>query len=198
MSVLVLASASEIRAKLLTNAGLSIEISPAAIDEAAIRASLEHEGATPREIAAELASLKAQRASARHPGKLVLGCDQLLDLGGEILSKPASPQDAVAQLSRLRGQRHRLSSAAVLFLDGQPIWRTVATADLLMRPFSDAFLQSYVAAHWQSIRHSVGCYQLESAGIRLFERIEGDYFVILGLPLLDLLNFLTIRGDLDA
>lgn len=198
MSVLVLASASEIRARLLRNAGLAIEVFPARIDEDAIIQSLTLEDAAPGDIASELAEHKARRVSQRYPGKLVLGCDQLLDLQGQMFQKPSGPEDAVEQLKALRGQAHRLSSAAVLYLDGRPIWREVVQARLRMRSFSDTFLQRYVTAHWQSIRHSVGCYQLEAEGIRLFERIEGDYFAILGLPLLELLNFLTIRGDLDS
>ncbi|MFN3953871.1 MAG: Maf family protein [Pararhodobacter sp.] len=198
MTVLVLASSSEIRARLLQNAGLEIEICPTRIDEDALRSAMAAEGVSAQDMASTLAEQKARRAALKKPGRLVLGCDQILDFDGQTLAKPCAPSDALDQLAKLRGNTHHLHSAAVLCLDGAPIWRKVSTARLTMRQFSDPFLADYVESYWQAIRHCVGCYQIEASGIRLFERIEGDYFTILGLPLLDLLNFLTLRGDIRA
>lgn len=197
MSVLTLASGSTIRAALLRDAGLAIDMRPARIDEDNLRESLLAEGASPHDLADALAEQKALKIATRLPG-LVLGCDQILECEGRIFAKPASPQDARAQLDALRGRTHRLHSAAVLYAGGEPVWRHVSTPRLTMRDFSDAFRDAYIAAHWEDIRHCVGCYQIEAAGIRLFQHIEGDLFAILGLPLLELLTVLTRRGDIDA
>jgi septum formation protein len=129
---------------------------------------------------------------------MVLGCDQVLDLAGELLSKPTSPEQARAQLLAMRGCRHDLLSAAVICEDGAPIWRHIGTARLTVRDFSDTWLDEYITRNWPDIADSVGAYKLEAEGVRLFSRIEGDYFTILGLPLLDLLGFLTLRGDLPT
>lgn len=195
---LILASGSEIRARLLRNAGVAVNIVPARIDEEAIRAALEAEAATPRDVADTLAELKAQRIAAKHPDALVIGCDQVLALGQDILSKPETPEIALAQLKSLRGQKHQLLSAAVIYGEGKPLWRHVGVVRLHMRDASDTYLEDYVARNWDSIRHSVGAYKLEEEGVRLFTRIEGDYFNVLGLPLLDLLSYLTLRGTLPS
>lgn len=197
-SPLVLASASAIRRQLLENAGVMVTVSPARIDESAMKAALLAENAPPRDIADTLAEAKARKISARHPGHLVLGCDQVLAFDGTCLSKPETPNDARRQLTNLRGATHRLLSAGVIYLDGEPLWRHVGTARLTMRSFSDDYLDGYVTRNWDSIRHSVGAYKLEEEGVRLFSRIEGDYFTILGLPLLELLAYLTLRGDIDG
>jgi septum formation protein len=193
---LVLASGSAIRRQLLESAGLDVAVSPARIDEHAIKAALLAEGAPPRDIADTLAETKARKVSARQPGTLVLGCDQVLAHEGACLSKPETPADARAQLARLRGGQHRLLSAAVLYRDGEPLWRHVGTVRLTMRDASDAYIDDYVSRNWDSIRHSVGAYKLEEEGVRFFTRIEGDYFTVLGLPLLELLAYLTLRGDI--
>lgn len=195
---LVLASASVIRRQLLENAGLVVHAAPARIDEDALKAALQAEDAPPRDIADTLAEAKARKISGRHPGKLVLGCDQVLDHGGACLSKPETPDDARTQLRRLRGDTHRLLSAAVIYRDGEPLWRHVSTVRLTMRIFSDDYLDGYLARNWDSIRHSVGAYKLEEEGVRLFTRIDGDYFSVLGLPLLELLAYLTLRGDIEG
>ena len=195
---LILASGSAIRATLLRNAGLEFEIAPARVDEAAIRAALEGEGASPRDQADALAEMKARKASARHPGRLVLGCDQILAQGHRIFTKPETPDAALADLKALRGATHQLYSAAVLYLDGEPQWRHVGVVRLTMREATDTWLDAYVARNWDSIRHSVGGYKLEEEGVRLFSRIDGDYFTVLGLPLLELLSYLTLRGTLDG
>lgn len=195
---LILASGSEIRAQLLRNAGVAVDIVPARIDEEAIRAALEAEAATPRDVADTLAELKAQRIAAKHPDALVIGCDQVLAFGQNILSKPETPEIALTQLKSLRGQKHQLLSAAVIYGEGKPLWRHVGVVRLHMRDASDAYLADYVARNWNSIRHSVGAYKLEEEGVRLFTRIEGDYFNVLGLPLLELLSYLTLRGTLPS
>lgn len=195
---LILASSSEIRAALLRNAGLKITTAPARIDEEMIRQALQAEAATPRDVADALAEMKARKVSERNPGALVLGCDQVLDCDGQILAKSDTAETARAQLQALSGKTHRLLSAAVVCRDGEPIWRHVGTARLTMRDVSPAYLDEYVARNWPDIGASVGAYKLESEGVRLFSRIEGDYFTILGLPLIELLTWLGIRGDIAA
>ena len=197
-AAIILASGSDIRAQLLTNAGLKFAVSAARVDEDAIRASLQAEDASPRDIADTLAELKAQRVAARHPEALVIGCDQILAQGRDIYAKPQTPAEALSQLQSLRGHEHRLLSAAVVYGEGKPLWRHVGTVRLHMRDVSDAYLTDYVDRNWDSIRHAVGAYKLEEEGVRLFTRIDGDYFNVLGLPLLELLSYLTRRGTLPG
>lgn len=194
---LVLASGSEIRAQLLRQSGVELEVNPARIDEEMVKQALLAEDAKPRDIADTLAELKARKISEKMPGSLVLGCDQVLEHRGEVFDKPTSKDDAVSQLQRLRSDRHTLLSAAVICENGQPIWRHVGVVRLRMHDISDGYLMDYVDRNWESIRHSVGAYKLEEEGARLFSRIEGDYFTVLGLPLLELLSYLTLRGDLE-
>lgn len=195
---LILASASPIRRQLLENAGVAVDVIAARIDESAIRRALEAEQALPRDIADTLAEMKARKVSDKNPGRLVLGCDQVLDFKGLILGKPASREDAADQLCRLRADRHSLLSAAVIYEDGAPIWRHVGTVRLAMRDFSDEYLSSYLDRNWPSVQNSVGGYKLEEEGVRLFTRIDGDYFNVLGLPLLELLSYLTLKGNLPG
>ncbi|HEY0214529.1 MAG TPA: Maf family protein [Paenirhodobacter sp.] len=195
---ILLASGSEIRAQLLRNAGLSVQVQPARIDEDTIRGALLAEGAHPRDVADALAEMKAAKISARHPGAMILGADQVLTLKGRIFAKPETPDQAVEHLRVLSGQTHHLLSAVVVCRYGTPLWRHVGEVRLTMHPLSDTFIQDYVNKNWDSIRFAVGCYKLEEQGVRLFSRIEGDYFTVLGLPLLPLLNWLHIRGDLTT
>lgn len=194
-SPLILASASAIRATLLRGAGLEVEVIPAHVDEAALRAALAAEGASPRDLADALAELKASRISRRHPGALVLGADQVLDLAGTVMVKPETPADAIAQLGALSGRSHRLLSALVVCQGGVPLWRHVGQARLTMHPLPAAEIEHYVATQWDSIRHAVGCYKLEEQGVRFFSAIEGDYFTVLGLPLIEFLTWLRARGE---
>ena len=195
---IILASASEIRAQLLTNAGVSCSIIPARIDEESIKLSLEAEGAPPRDVADTLAELKARKIAEKGQGKLVLGCDQVLALKGKVLSKPESQAEAINQLQLLRAETHQLLSAAVVYDYLKPVWRHVGVARLTMRDFSDDYLNDYVSRNWESIRWSVGGYKIEEEGIRLFRMIQGDTFVVQGLPLLELLSYLTLRGTLPT
>ncbi|WP_428673996.1 Maf family protein [Roseibium sp.] len=198
MAPLILASKSSIRAELLTRSQVPFEIIPAAVDEEAIKQALVAEDANPRDIADALAEAKARKIASKHPDRLVLGCDQVLSLKGQLLSKPATPDDAFEQLRALSGQRHDLLSAAVIYEDAKPVWRHVGHVRLFMRTPSEEYLSDYVARNWDSIRHAVGSYKLEEEGPRLFTRIEGDHFNVLGLPLLELLSYLTLRGTLPA
>ena len=191
---LILASSSATRLRLLQAAGLDVTPHNPRIDEAALRASLQADHANPRDIADALAEMKARKIADRMPGALVLGCDQVLEFRHKAWGKPDTPAEAVEQLSAFRGHSHKLLSAVVLYDAGQPIWRYVGEVLLTMRFVSDDWLQGYVARNWDSIRHSVGGYKLEEEGIRLFSTIEGDYFTILGLPLLPLLGYLGERG----
>ena len=193
---ITLASGSQIRAKMLHNAGVDFEVMIARVDEEMIKASMCAEEASPRDIADALAEAKARKISDK-VGGLVLGCDQVLDFQGQLISKPTSPDDALSQLKAMRGQRHMLLSAAVIYDDGEPVWRHVGQVRLLMRDASDEYLAGYVDRNWDSIRHSVGAYKLEEEGVRLFTRIDGDYFNVLGMPLLELLAYLTLRGVLQ-
>ena len=198
MSKIVLASSSQIRAQLLQNAGVTFDVVPARVDEEGFRDAMLASEASARDVADGLAEMKAQKVSAKRPDDLVIGCDQVLNFQGQLISKSDSPDTAIAQLQKMRGQRHELLSAAVICEAGKPIWRHVGVARLMMRPFSDEYLEAYVNRNWDSIRHSVGAYKLEEEGVRLFSQVQGDYFTVLGLPLLELLSYLTLRGDLDG
>jgi septum formation protein len=198
MQPIILASSSPIRAALLRNAGLAVQTQPARIDEETIRKALDSEGASPRDMADTLAEMKAARVAARHPQAIIIGCDQVLEFEGKAFAKPEDQQRLRAQLETLRGQTHRLLSAVVVYQDARPVWRHVGVARLTMRPVSDAYLSEYLQRHTDDLFDSVGGYKLESEGVRLFSRIEGDYFTILGLPLLPLLSWLADRGLIPA
>lgn len=195
---LILASGSEIRAQLLRNAGVAFDVQPARIDEDAIRAGLEAEDATPRDIADTLAEYKARKGGAKRPDALVLGCDQVAALGREVLSKSVDSEYARAQLTRLSGQTHHLYSAAVIYFEGEPVWRHVGLVRMTMRPLSQDYIADYVDRNWSSIRHAVGAYKLEEEGVRLFTQVSGSYFDVLGLPLTELVNWLILRGELAS
>ncbi|SMX41202.1 Maf family protein [Octadecabacter ascidiaceicola] len=195
---IILASTSEIRSKMLRNAGVEHSVTPARIDEDLIKRALEAEDSPPRDIADTLAEMKARKVAEKGLGGLVLGCDQVLSFKGVVLSKPETPQEAREQLVALRGEPHQLLSAAVIYEDLKPVWRHVGVARLAMRDFSDAYLDEYIDRNWDSIRWSVGGYKIEEEGIRLFRMVQGDTFTIQGMPLLELLSYLTLRGTLPT
>lgn len=191
---IILASGSDIRQSLLRNAGIAFDVSVAKIDEEMVKDALISEGATPRDVADALAEGKARKVSMRNPGALVIGCDQTLSFKGRLISKAKTIEEARALLGQMRGERHKLLSAAVIYEDGEPKWRHVGEVRMEMASVTDAYLDGYLARNWHSVQHAVGCYKLEEEGVRLFSRIDGDYFTVLGLPLLPLLSYLSVRG----
>jgi nucleoside triphosphate pyrophosphatase len=198
MSDIVLASASQARIALLSAAGIDFTAMPAAIDERAVEAPLLAEGATPTAIAVALAEAKALAASAEMAEAVVIGADQTLDLDGAVLTKPKSLAEARQQLARLSDRTHELQTAVAVACGGMVIWRHQVMSRLTMRRLSASFIDGYLARVGEAALTSVGAYQIEGAGIQLFDRIEGDYFAILGLPLLPLLKWLREAGALEG
>lgn len=196
MAKLVLATSSTIRQQILSDAGVSFEAIAARIDESSIKDALLADAQPPRNIADALAELKAQKVAMRHPNSLILAMDQVLVADGELFDKPNQRAEAKTQLQSLSGTSHHLISAAVAYENNAPVWRSVKTAKLTMRPLSDAFLDQYLEQEGDTILNCVGAYRLEGLGAQLFTSIEGDYFTILGLPLLEILAFLRTRGHL--
>lgn len=196
MTQLTLASQSAARAQLLGNAGAPFQTASAGVDEDALKASLLAEGVGPRDIADALAEAKAVKVSTKRSG-LVIGADQTLDLDGVLYDKARTVAEARERLQTLRGKTHKLHSAVVVAQDGAPIWRDISTATLRMRPFTDEFLETYLRQQGSVVLASVGCYMLEGEGVQLFDRIDGDYFTILGLPMMGLLDLLRRYGVLE-
>jgi septum formation protein len=193
MSRVTLASASSIRADMLRRAGVDLDVAISGVDETAIKSALLADGAPPREIADVLADAKAVKVSRKRPG-LVIGADSTLELDGRLYDKPQDMAEARRHLTAFRGKAHRLHSAAVIAENGATVWRHIATATLHVRDFTDDFLERYMDAEGETLLSSVGCYRLEGLGVQLFDRIEGDYFAILGLPLLPVMDYLRLRG----
>ena len=192
---LILASRSAARRAMLTAAGVTHEAVAAAVDEESAKAALVAEGADARRLADALAELKAVKISRRYPVDWVLGCDQTLSRDdGRLFDQPRDRADAADQLRALRGRKHRLTSAAVLAQGGVPVWRHIGVATLTMRDFSDAFLEQYLDAEWPAIAGCVGCFRVEGPGVQLFSRLDGSHFTILGLPLLQVLDYARVRG----
>lgn len=201
MESLILASGSATRARMLRDAGIAIEIVRPAVDEEEVKASHRAAGTAVEDVALALAELKAAsvaRRLAAQSGSYVLGSDQMLDCDGVWFDKPADRAAARAQLLALRGKTHRLVSAAVLLKDGQRIWHHVDEARLTLRDFSEAFLADYLDRAGADVLGSVGAYQLEGLGAQLFARVRGDFFTILGLPLLPVLAILREHGMVPA
>ncbi|HEX4112495.1 MAG TPA: Maf family nucleotide pyrophosphatase [Stellaceae bacterium] len=194
--MIILASSSRTRAALLDHAGIKATRDPPRIDETEIKAFNRRKGAEAGIAAMALAEAKALTVAARHPKALVIGADQLLNCNGAWLDKPTSRADARNQLALLRGQSHELVTAVCVARDADVIWHDLQRPRLAMRDFADEFLADYVAALSREDLGAVGAYRIEGRGIQLFERIEGDYFAILGLPLLPLLDFLRGQGEL--
>ena len=194
---LILASKSAGRAAVLKSAGLVFEQILANVDEASIRDSLRAEGVATSRQAELLAETKAMKVSSTHSG-VVLGADQMLEIDGEPLDKAVSMAEARRHLIRLRGKTHTLQTALVACIEGAPVWRHLAQPKLRMRDFSDAFLDAYLGEIGEAALATVGAYEIEGRGAQLFDRIEGDHFSIIGLPLLPLLGWLRDRGTLPA
>jgi len=195
---IVLASESKTRQSILRQAGVEFDVKPARIDEEAIIKSLLTDGATTNDIVDALAEYKALRVAGSNPDGLIIGSDQILVCEKKIYSKAQDMEQAKTTLKELRGKSHQLLSAAVIFEDGKPVWRTVSRAQLFMRNYSDEYLDDYLEYCGSDILSSVGCYFLEDKGVNLFSRIQGDYFTVLGFPLLDVLEFLRNRGVIPS
>jgi len=191
---LILASTSSARRQLLADAGIVFDIEASGVDEEEVKRSLAAERSTPQSVAETLAELKALRVSAKHPQAMVIGADQTLACNGRLFDKPASIEAARKQLMFLRGQTHELFSSVVVVRGGARIWHWNERARLTMHSFTEAFLDAYLARAGDTVTTSVGAYRLESYGAHLFNRVDGDYFTILGLPLLPLLTFLNGHG----
>ena len=201
--MIVLASQSASRKAMLTAAQVPFETLSPGVDEEAAKEALRADGLDARALADALAELKALKVSRRVPGALVLGCDQTLSIGdgedrGEMVDKAVDRADAARILKLLSGRVHHLHSAAVIVLNGEPIWRHVERVRMTVRPLSDAFIAAYLDADWEDLRWCVGCYRIEGPGAQLFGKVEGSQFAIQGLPLLPLLDFLRVRGVLAA
>lgn len=196
MTHIILASGSSIRVKMLHDAGVQFDVQVPRVDEETILRSLESEGVKPTDIADTLAEYKARRIANKNPSSIVIAADQVLACNGQIYSKPNDMKEAREHLNALKGQGHQLLSAVVIYEDAKPVWRHVGRAQLAMWDFSEAFLDDYLAKAGTEILNCVGCYQLESHGVTLFNRVQGDYFTILGLPLLEVLGFLRTKGAL--
>jgi septum formation protein len=194
---LILASASTSRANVLAGAGLSFRSEPSHCDEDAIKNRMKALGAPTADVAENLAREKTAIIATRYPKSYVIGADQMLECDGAWLDKPKNLKDARSHLQLLRGKTHHLVSATVIMVDHHCVWRHLDQANLTMRPFSDEFISDYLANVGEDVCRSVGAYQLEGMGAQLFSKIEGDYFSILGLPLLPLLNFLREQGILS-
>ena len=195
---IILASSSPFRKSLLANAGVAFAAVKPEVDERAAEAPLKGSGATPEDVALVLAIAKAAEVSERNPHALVIGSDQTLSLGDEIFHKPADMEGARRHLLRLSGKTHQLNSAVALVRDGETLWSQVAVARLTMRDLEPAFIGRYLARVGDRALSSVGAYQIEGEGIQLFDRIDGDYFTIVGLPLLPLLARLRELGAIDG
>ncbi len=197
--MIVLASQSSSRRALLQAAQVPFEALSPGVDEEAAKDALRADGLDARALADALAELKALRVSRRVAGALVLGCDQTLSLSdGTMIDKAVDRADAARILKLLSGKVHHLHSAAVIVMNGEPIWRHIERVRMTVRPLSDAFITSYLDSEWDQCRWCVGCYRIEGPGAQLFSRIEGSQFAIQGLPLLPLLDFLRIRGVLPS
>ncbi|HEY4134752.1 MAG TPA: Maf family protein [Alphaproteobacteria bacterium] len=191
---LVLASASASRAGMLSRAGVAFTKDASSVDEDDVKQAMCAEGASVDDLAVTLAELKARQVGRRHPGALVVGSDQVLVCEDRWFDKPVDRAAARTQLLALRGKMHTLVSAVLVLRDGERLWHHIGRARLTVRPFTEAFLDDYLEAAGDAVLGSVGAYQLEGLGAQLFSRVDGDYFTILGMPLLPLLDFLRNHG----
>ena len=189
----ILASGSSTRLAMLRSAGIDPIVAAVRVDEQSIRLALQSEGVLPKDVAGHLADLKAQRAAVRHPDAWIIAADQVLDLDGEALGKPTDRTSAHAQLARLSGAQHVLHSAVVVYEGMQPVWRHVGQARLTMRQLDDQAIAAYLDHIGDEAYETAGSYRIEGYGIRLFTQVDGDHFTILGMPLLPLIDYLTLR-----
>ena len=195
---LVLASSSLARSQVLNNAGVVHEILSPQIDEDSVKMAMLADGYSHRDIADKIADMKARKVSLQRAESYVLGCDQVLSFAGSLYSKPETKFNLETQLREMSGKTHQLISAAVIYKDMQPIWRHVGVATLSMDSLSDSVIEKYVEKNWDTVKFCVGGYEIERRGVQLFNEIQGDYFCILGLPLLEIMNFLKVRGVLES
>lgn len=197
MTRIVLASGSQIRRQIMEQAGLDFEVIVKPVDEAAIKTAMLAEGSKIRDIADALAEAKARRVSALESG-LVIGADQIMEMDGQLFDKPADITAARERLLAMRGKTHHLIGAVVICENGQPVWRNLSKTSLTVRNFSEAFLDDYIRAEGELLTKSVGAYRFEGRGSQLFSKVEGDFFSILGLALLPVLDYLRERGAITA
>ncbi|MBN8816107.1 MAG: Maf-like protein [Sphingomonas sp.] len=194
---LILASQSTSRRAMLDAAGVAYVAEPARVDEDGVKAAMA--GQPPRDIADALAELKAIKVSQAYPAALALGSDSIVALAdGTLLDKPVSRKDAAHHLRAMAGGTHDLWSAAVIAEAGRPVWRHVERARLYVRPLSEDFIEGYLDAEWPAIAGCVGCFRIEGPGVQLFSRIDGNHFTVLGMPLLPVLDYLRVRGELAS
>jgi len=194
---ILLASSSPIRKLLLERANVLFKSVKPNIDEESVKASLLMEQYNAREIADALAELKASKISSMNPDSLVIGCDQILELEGKILKKPVSKEKAIEQILTMSGKKHVAYSGAVICENGKPVWRFVGKAELYSKHYKEDYVTKYVNRNWESIKETVGGYKIEEEGSRLFIKITGDFFSILGMPLIEINNYLGERGSID-
>ena len=193
---IILASKSQIRSELLLKAGLKFTAVKANIDEKEVKSSYINEGYSARDLADVLAAMKAEKLSCDYLDKLVIGCDQIMECNGQILSKANSPSDLADQLKFLRNKSHTLYSACVVYFANKAEWRFIGSATITMRNLSNEYINKYVDDNWNSVKYCVGGYKIEDRGISFLSKINGDYFSILGLPIVQLLDHLVNRGVL--
>ncbi|MBM7067267.1 nucleoside triphosphate pyrophosphatase [Actibacterium sp. 188UL27-1] len=197
MSDLILASGSPIRRSLLERAGIRFAVEKPRVDEDALRKSLTQDDVSPRDMSDALADFKARRVASKTSAGFVLAADQILEFDGAAIGKSRDQAEAAELLSRLQGQQHKVHSAVVIYENAKPVWRHVATATLTMRALTANDIDRYLSRHWLDVSYCVGHYRVDAEGIRLFQRIDGDYFTVLGIPLLQTLNYLSDRGVLE-
>ena len=193
---IILASKSQIRSELLLKAGLKFTAIDANIDEKEVKSSYINKGYSARDLADILAAMKAKKLSYKYLDKLVIGCDQIMECNGQILSKANNPTDLADQLKFLRSKSHTLYSACVVYFANKAEWRFIGSATITMRNLSDEYISKYVDDNWDEVKHCVGGYKIENSGISFLSKINGDYFSILGLPIIQLVGYLVNRGVL--
>ena len=195
---IILASQSASRRAMLDAAAVRYAVQPAHVDEAAMKVALLAENQTPRAIADALAELKAIKIARQNPESLVIGSDSVVSVDGRLFDKPEDRKDAIQHLQNFSGREMRLTSAVVVAEGGVPVWRHVEEARLLVRPLSEAFIETYLDTEWPAIAGCVGCFRIEGPGVQLFSSVRGDHFTILGMPLLPLLGYLRLRGAMPS